>query len=515
MRTGELDVDTVEDLFDGAADPLLDTLPRTGDLQGVEPHITGQGRGQYVGGRIPLEEVGQLWVGHQALDADLFPFQSATVGELAGAGHCGASQPLLEGGEVGHRNHPAKPATAELLTGTHRLPVDRLVGGGMVEHLDDLQVATIGEWKNVVPGAETGMESAVLELAAQRLAQLGDSGLQTLRASYERQVIQMHGVIVSSGPPERETGSSAAAAATRRCQYGGFVQSDRPFEHARAAPEHGRAPNNRRLPLVGLGSSTVYPGTTAQAFELAAAVGYDGVELMVGIDPPSTDIDYVRKLVDYHQVPVLSVHAPCLVITQNVWGTDPWEKLSRSCRAAADLGADVVVVHPPFLWQRDYARNFVAGIRGLSRQTGITLAVENMYPWRAPGATVFGYVPDWDPTHQDYDALTLDLSHAATAQARSLDYVDAWGARLRHLHLTDGLGSGRDEHLFPGQGNQDAWQIVEQLARRSYTGHIIHEINTRRAADNDERAQQLAEALNQTRQYLQQGRAQAHREALQ
>ena len=211
---------------------------------------------------------------------------------------------------------------------------------------------------------------------------------------------------------------------------------------------------------------------------------------------------------------MLSVHSPCLVITQNVWGTDPWEKLRRSCQAATDLGAEVVVVHPPFIWQREYARNFVAGIRGLSRQTGITLAVENMYPWRAPGATVFGYVPDWDPTHQDYDALTLDLSHAATAQVRSLDYVDAWGGRLRHVHLTDGLGSGRDEHLFPGQGNQDAWQIVERLAAGRFGGHIIHEINTRRAVDHEEREQQLAEALNQTRQHLQQGRTQAHREAL-
>lgn len=257
---------------------------------------------------------------------------------------------------------------------------------------------------------------------------------------------------------------------------------------------------------MGLGTSTVYPETTANAFELAAAVGYDGVELMVGIDPPSTDIDYIRKLVDYHQVPVLSVHSPCLVITQNVWGNDPWEKLRRSCQAANDLGADVVVVHPPFMWQREYARNFIAGIRGLSRQTGITLAVENMYPWRAPGATVYGYVPDWDPTGQDYDALTLDLSHAATAQASSLSYLQAWGGRLRHVHLTDGLGSSRDEHLFPGEGNQDAWQVVELLAASRYTGHIIHEINTRRAADHEEREQQLADCLKQTRRHLASGR---------
>lgn len=261
-------------------------------------------------------------------------------------------------------------------------------------------------------------------------------------------------------------------------------------------------PTNRPLSKVGLGTSTVHPESTASAFEVAAALGYDGVELMVGVDPTSADIGYVRKLVDYHQVPVLSIHSPCLVITQQVWGTDPWGKLRTACQASQQLGADVVVVHPPFRWQRDYARNFATGIAELAAETGITIAVENMYPWRGPGAVLQGYLPGWDPTDEPFDALTLDLSHAATAGVRALDYVAAWGGRLRHVHLTDGLGSALDEHLFPGQGNQDAWQVVEQLAGSGYRGHIIHEIDTRRATSGDDREQQLADALSQTRYHL-------------
>lgn len=277
------------------------------------------------------------------------------------------------------------------------------------------------------------------------------------------------------------------------------------FESAGLAPvESGRdgIPGRRGLPLVGLGTSTAYPDTTASAFELAASLGYDGVELMVGIDPLSTDIDHVRQLVQDHQLPVLSVHAPCLVITQNVWGAEPWQKLRRCCQAARELGAGVVVVHPPFFWQRDYAINFVAGVRELTAQTGVTLGVENMFPWRVPAMSVQGYTPGWDPTGQDYDALTLDLSHAATAGMASMDYVDAWGARLRHVHLADGLGSARDEHLFPGQGNQDAWQVVETLAARGFQGHVIHEIDTRRAASRDEREQMLSQCLTRTRHHL-------------
>ena len=38
----------------------------------------------------------------------------------------------------------------------------------------------------------------------------------------------------------------------------------------------------------------------------------------------------MRRLRDHHQLPVVAVHAPCLLITQRVWGSDPWEKLERS-----------------------------------------------------------------------------------------------------------------------------------------------------------------------------------------
>ena len=115
------------------------------------------------------------------------------------------------------------------------------------------------------------------------------------------------------------------------------------------------------VPLFALSSSSVYPESTAHAFAYADRLGYDAVEVMVGIDAISQDIGKVRRLRDYHEVPVCAVHAPCLLVTQRVWGTDPWVKLEMSAEMAHELGADVVVVHPPFRWQRDYARGFVEG----------------------------------------------------------------------------------------------------------------------------------------------------------
>jgi sugar phosphate isomerase/epimerase len=253
---------------------------------------------------------------------------------------------------------------------------------------------------------------------------------------------------------------------------------------------------------VGLSTSSVYPETTASGFELASRLGYDGVEVMVGIDPVAADIDAVEKLRDYHGVPVLAIHAPCLLITQRVWGADPWAKLERSAEAARRLDADVVVVHPPFRWQREYARNFVAGIRRLTETTGILFCVENMYPWRTPAGELKAYVPGWDPTELDYADLTLDLSHASTAGQQSLDLARSWGSRLRHLHLTDGSGSMKDEHLVPGRGDQQAGRLLQHLAEEDFAGHVVLEINSRKNTTRASREEDLAESLAFTRLHL-------------
>ena len=251
-----------------------------------------------------------------------------------------------------------------------------------------------------------------------------------------------------------------------------------------------------------LSTSSVYPETTASGFELAAALGYDGVELMVGIDPVAADIDAVEKLRDFHGVPVQAIHAPCLLVTQRTWGDDPWEKLAMSAKAATRLGADTVVVHPPFRWQGTYASGFEAGIRRLNDDTGIQFCVENMYPWRTPVRNFKAYLPSWDPSDLDYDYLTLDLSHASTAKVQSLDLARSWGSRLRHLHLTDGSGSVMDEHLLPGQGDQRADEVLAHLVEGGFDGHVVLEVNTRSIGSRGAREHALADALSFTRTHL-------------
>jgi sugar phosphate isomerase/epimerase len=248
--------------------------------------------------------------------------------------------------------------------------------------------------------------------------------------------------------------------------------------------------------VIALSTASVYPESTADGFELAARLGYDAVEVMVSIDPTSQEIEAVRGLSEHHHIPICAVHAPCLLITQRVWGTEPWGKLERSAEMAAAVGADVVVVHPPFRWQRDYARGFVEGIAELEERTGIGFAVENMFPWRASARREMQvYVPGWDPSLESYSNTTIDLSHSSVSRSDPVAMARRLGGSLRHVHLTDGTGSAKDEHLVPGRGDQPVAELLEHLANVRFSGHLVVEINTRKARTRAAREVDLVESL--------------------
>ncbi len=265
---------------------------------------------------------------------------------------------------------------------------------------------------------------------------------------------------------------------------------------------------SKSVPRIGLSTTSVYPESTAHAFGYAASLGYDAVEVMV-IDAISQDVAAVKQLSEHHGVPIVSIHAPCLLITQRVWGTEPWGKLEKSAEMAHAVGAEVVVVHPPFRWQREYARDFVNGIAALEESSGIAFAVENMYPWRASSRRgVEMYLPGRDPSTEPYANTTIDLSHAAISGDDPIELADRLGERLRHVHLTDGTRSAKDEHLVPGRGEVGAAEFLRHLARTGFGGEIVVEINTRKSGTRADREADLRESLEFAREHFASPRAQ-------
>lgn len=248
-----------------------------------------------------------------------------------------------------------------------------------------------------------------------------------------------------------------------------------------------------------LSTASTYPDRCAASFAVARDLGYDGLEVMVWTDPVTQEAGALRALSELHELPVVSIHAPTLLLTQRVWGSDPWVKVDKSIELALGVGAEVVVLHPPFRWQRGYAEGFAEGVAERERASGIQLCVENMFPWQAGRRAgqrreLEAYLPHWDPTGQPYAHVTLDLSHTATAGSDALAMADELGERLRHIHLADGSGSVRDEHLVPGRGTQPCGELLERLAGREYDGAIVVEVGTRKLSA-DQREIDLAESL--------------------
>jgi sugar phosphate isomerase/epimerase len=256
---------------------------------------------------------------------------------------------------------------------------------------------------------------------------------------------------------------------------------------------------------VGLSSASVWPQPARAAFEMAADLGYDGVEVMVWADAVSQDVAALHRLSEQHGMPILAIHAPCLLITQRVWSPEPEERLRRAVVVASDLGASTVVIHPPFRWQRRYADRFSELVAELEETSGIRVAVENMFPVRPPntwnrirGGRTSGlsaFRPSPDPTEVGYRSYTLDLSHAAAAHVDAVELLKRMGDGLAHVHLADGTGAPRDEHLIPGRGSQPCAEVCEALAATAFSGAVVLEVNTRKARTVEQRAAQLAEAL--------------------
>ena len=243
---------------------------------------------------------------------------------------------------------------------------------------------------------------------------------------------------------------------------------------------------------------------------------------MVWAESVSQDIEAIAELSRRYVMPVLAVHAPCLLISQRVWGANPIAKLDRSVRAAEDLGAQTVVIHPPFRWQRRYAEGFSEQVARLEASGDVIVAVENMFPFRAdrflggtqasiermrkrggkPGPAISAFSPSYDPLEGGHAHYTLDFSHTATAGTDALDMARRMGPGLAHLHLTDGSGAYIDEHLVPGRGTQPTVEVCQMLAASAFSGHVILEVTTSSARTEAEREALLTESLEFARTHL-------------
>jgi sugar phosphate isomerase/epimerase len=244
-------------------------------------------------------------------------------------------------------------------------------------------------------------------------------------------------------------------------------------------------------PTLLFSSAAFFARPLADTFALVAECGYTGVEVMVTKDPASQDGATMRRLAARYGLTIGAIHAPALLLTRRVWGTEPVGKIDRAIREAQEAEVPLVVMHPPFRWQHGYRRWLKDDLPAIEDRTGVTVAIENMFPVHV------GSRPLMLHANADLDALeglphlVLDTSHAAVARHDPLEVRRRFGERLRHVHLSDNAGKGWDSHLPPGEGVLPLESFCRDLVVSGFAGNVSLEVDLRRTLTEPERLRRL------------------------
>jgi sugar phosphate isomerase/epimerase len=245
-------------------------------------------------------------------------------------------------------------------------------------------------------------------------------------------------------------------------------------------------------PQVSCSTAAFFARPLREAFAAIADAGFAGIEVMVTRDPATQEAHRLRELAEEHDVAIRAIHAPFLLMTRKVWGTDPVGKIYRSIELAEEAGVPLVVVHPPFRWQATYRRWIDERLPELSEHTGVRVAVENMFPVRIRGKGGVSFHAKHQPEDLErFPHVVLDTSHAAVSGHDQFEVFARLKDRLVHVHLSNNAGRGWDSHLPLDQGILPIEEFLDLLAAEAFSGTVSLELDLRPYLDDGDRLREL------------------------
>lgn len=225
-----------------------------------------------------------------------------------------------------------------------------------------------------------------------------------------------------------------------------------------------------------------------RAFDALAEAGFEQIELMVTRDPRTQDPEIPLRLAEERGLKIASLHGPFLVITKTIWGIDPIAKIQRGAEMCRALGAGSMIVHPPYLWELDYARWVKQECEAFAEETGVVVAVETMYPLWMAGRRLRAYRwLDPDSLLAACPWVAMDTSHLTVAREDILTSFEILLPKLVHIHLSNNAGDGRDGHLELDRGILAIDRFLTHVRRSGYAGAISLELAVGRYVEDIDR----------------------------
>jgi sugar phosphate isomerase/epimerase len=205
-------------------------------------------------------------------------------------------------------------------------------------------------------------------------------------------------------------------------------------------------------PLLAISTGPLWRLDLDRAFEVVKAAGAEGVEVLVTQSPDTQSPNDLERLAQRHDLPIVAVHAPQMLLTRSVFTTNPLEKVRRTAELCKALDVSTIVLHPPYMWQPRYALWVLHELEDILQEDGPAITMENMYPVHVGNRRLrfhrFGGVQNLDR----FRYVTLDTSHLAVAEEDIVEAYRTLADRVVHIHLSDNRGKGRDSHAPPGNG---------------------------------------------------------------
>ena len=255
--------------------------------------------------------------------------------------------------------------------------------------------------------------------------------------------------------------------------------------------------------MILLSTGSLHTYGLNRAFELAAQVGFDGVEVIIDQRADTWQVDYLKRLSDENALPIRSLHSPFLLAVPG-WPRADGDRILRTVKLAETIGADTVVAHLPTRWRYNLLvtqrrriplpafplRNrrpltwFEQELPFIQAETPVAIAIEIMPMHRFLGwpvnAHVWNNLDEWPR----FENLTLDTTHCGTWKVDPLKAYDRANGRVRNVHLSN--YDRRQQHLLPHQGRLHLDKFLRHLAADGYQGPITVEVRPDAMETDDE-----------------------------
>jgi len=235
-------------------------------------------------------------------------------------------------------------------------------------------------------------------------------------------------------------------------------------------------------------TGTFYHRPLAYSLRLARALGYDGVEYVVGPDYFLSGVGPLRKAIDEYATPVLSIHPPFHMLTTlplTNWPRQGGWAWPRTTALGRELGATLAVTHTVFLSGPHVPRmaRYQAALRmGREAGGGLILTIEsNQYNRRSKRFLLDDLQRLVDFAQEQDCGVTLDTCHAGANGEDLLECYEIVRPALRNVHLSDVVwraGQPRT-HVLPGEGELPLGAFLACLAADGYDGLVTLEIHPR------------------------------------